>query len=203
MRHLISFLILLGICANGFSQHDFLYEGKSLDELRNYENSIHSEYLGFVKTQVAKDYFPTAEEKHDYYPLCYNRINDEFYPLLRISYYYDEKDSTLLATSYDWDIMRYVKNLKTDGDKLEIEKKRSKEYLKKYNEIKQKLIKEFGEPTTTEETKSGAGYFYRLIWENETNKILVLLKFSKELKVLPGNMKFGSFGIRVKVDYLK
>jgi hypothetical protein len=203
MKPIITILFLVSICNSGFSQHDFLFEKKSLDELRVYEKSINSEYLGFVKTQVAKDYFPTAKENHDYYPLCFKRTNDDFFPQLRIEYFYDENDSTLLATSYDWNIMDYVKNLKTDGDKFEVEKKRKKEYLKKYNDIKKELINKYGEPSTVEETKSGEGYFYRLRWKNEANEILVLLKFSTKLKVLPGNMKFGSFDIRVKIDYIK
>ncbi|HPM30938.1 MAG TPA: hypothetical protein PLJ60_11450 [Chryseolinea sp.] len=203
MKQLISALFLVSIYNCGFSQQDFLFESRSLDELRAYEKSINSEYLGFVKTQVATDYFPTAKEKYDYYPLCFKRTNDDFFPQLGIEYFYDENDSILLATSYDWNIMNYVKNLKTDGDKFEVEKKRKKQYLKKYNDIKQGLIKKYGEPKTVEETKSGDGYFYRLRWENESNKILVLLKFSTKLKVLPGNMKFGSYDIRVKIDYIK
>ncbi len=203
MRQLISILILFFIYNIGFSQHDFLFERKTLDDLRTYENSINSEYLGFLKTQVTKDYFPTAKDKHDYYPLCFKRTNDDFFPQLKIEYYYDEKDSTLLATSYDWNIMDYVKNLKTDGDKFEIEIKRKKEYLKKYSDIKQELINKCGKPTTIEETDSGDGYFYRLRWENESNEILVLLKFSTKLKTLPGNMKIGSYAIRVKIDYIK
>jgi hypothetical protein len=54
--------------------------------------------------------------------------------------------------------MSHVKNLKTDGDKFEIEKGRKKEYLKKYKNIKQELINKYGEPTTTGETKSDDGY---------------------------------------------
>lgn len=203
MKQIIKILFLVSIYNSGLSQHDFLFENKSLDELRLYETSINSEYLGFVKTQVAKDYFPTAKENHDYYPLCFKRTNDDFFPQLRIEYFYDENDSTLLSTSYDWNIMDYVKNLKTDGHKFEVEKKRKKEYLKKYNFIKQEWINKYGEPTTLEEPKSEDGYFYRLRWKNESIEILVLLKFSTKLKVLPGNMKFGSYDIRVKIDYVK
>lgn len=202
MKQLISILFLILLYNDVLSQHDFLFERKAIDDVRTYEKSINSEYLGFVKIKVAKDYFPTAKEDHDYYPLSYKRINDDFFPQLRVQYYYDENDSTLLATSYDWNIMDYVKNLKTDGDKFEIQKKRKKEYLEKYNLIKQELIAKYGKPKTIEETKSGDGYFYRLRWENESNKILVLLKFSTKLKILPGNMKIGSYDIRVKIDYL-
>lgn len=201
MKRLILFLTLIGFYTCGFSQYDFLYNKKNLDELRQYEKSINSEYIGFEKTQVAKDYFPTAKEKHDYYPLCYFRTNDNFYPKLKVIYYYDENDSSLLATSYDWNIMSYVKNLKTDGDKFEVEKKRKKEYFEKYNSIKQQLIIKYGEPTSIEENKTSDGYFYRLRWENDSNEILVLFKFSKKLKYLPGNMKFGSYNIRVKINY--
>jgi len=203
MKQLISILIFVCIYNSGFSQDDFLFERKNLNELRTYEKSINSEYLGFVKTKVAKDYFPTAKENHDYYPLSYKRTNDDFFPQLGIEYFYDENDSTLLSTSYDWNIMSYVKNLKTDGDKFEVEKKRKKEYLKKYNNIKQELINKYGEPKTVEGNESEDGYFYRLRWENESNEILVLLKFSTKLKVLPGDMKIGSYSIRVKIDYIK
>lgn len=202
MRTLVISFLLVVSCASSYAQYDFLFERKSLEDIRKYEESINSEQLGFIKTQVAKNYFPTAKEKHDYYPLCFARINDNFYPQLETSYFYDEIDSTLLATSYDWNIMRYVKNLKTDGDKLEREKEREKDYLTKYNGIKQVLTNTYGEPTIIEEDKSNDGYFYRLRWTNESNEILVIFQFSSKLKELPGNMKVGSFSIRVKVNYL-
>ena len=203
MKQIILILITFGFTTSGYCQYDFLFERKSLDFLRNYEDSIASKNLGLIKTQVSKDYFPTAKEKHDYYPLGFIRTNDSFFPELHIKYYYNENDSTLLASSYDSNIMDYVKNLQTDGDKFETERKRKKEYLNKYKSIKQYLIKELGLPTTVEEVKSEEGYFYRLIWKNESTEILVLLKFSNKLKSLPGNMKFGSYNIRVKADYIK
>lgn len=201
MRQLISLVLFIIIYSSTYSQYDFLFERKSLEEIRKYEDSINSEFLGLVKTQVEKDYFPTAKENHDYYPLCFTRVNDNFFPQLETSYFYDEKDSTLLAASYDWSIMKYVKNLKTDGDKFEVEKKREKEYLTKYYEIKKFLVNSYGEPTKIDENKSDEGYFYRLRWKNELNEILVIFQFSTKLKVFSGNMKFGSYSIRVKVNY--
>ncbi len=201
MKTLFLLLSLLAYSLTSYSQYDFLYEPIDLNSLKEYEDSINSKKLGFVKTQVAKDYFPTARGEHDYYPLSYIRINDSFYPELHIQYFYSENDSSLLATSYDWNIMDYVDNLKTDGDKFEKEKKRKKEYLAKYKEIKSDIIDKYGEPSSVEENRDGSGYFYRLSWNNEKNDILVLLKFSKKLKQLPGNMKIGSYNIRVKIDY--
>ncbi|MDX2361835.1 MAG: hypothetical protein QNK23_13580 [Crocinitomicaceae bacterium] len=200
MKKILTLLLFNSILITGFSQYDFLFERKSLSELRTYEDSIKSENIGFVKSNVATDYFPTAKEGVDYYPLSYHRTNDNFYPDLHVQYYYTESDSILLSTVYDWNIMDYVKNLKTEGSKLEKETKRSKEYLAKYESIKSDLIKKYGKPTSTEEEKNSEGYFYRLKWENESIDILVLLKFSKKLKSF-GEMKFGSFNIRVKVDY--
>jgi hypothetical protein len=198
--YLIS-LLFIGFGHLGFAQHNFLFERKTLKETKLIEDSLSSKYIGPVKTQVSKDYFPTAKANHDYYPITYIRTNDSFFPELHVEYFYNESDSTLLATSYDWNIMSYVKNLKTDGDKFEIEIKRKKEYLNKYNTIKSELVKKYGEPTSIEETKNGEGFFYRLRWDNEVNDVLVLLKFSTQLKTLPGNMKLGSYNIRVKIDY--
>jgi hypothetical protein len=96
--------------------------------------------------------------------------------------------------------MDYVKNIKTEGDKLEKETKRAKEYLAKYESIKKYLELTYGKPTSTEEQKTTEGYFYRLRWSGGSTDILVLLKFSKKLKSF-GAMRFGSFNIRVKVDY--
>lgn len=191
----------LGLGHLSFGQYNFLFERKTLPEIRVIEDSLSSKYIGPVKTQVSKDYFPTAESNHDYYPITYIRTIDAFFPELFVKYFYNENDSTLLATSYDWNIMNYVKNLKKDGDKFEIEKKRKKEYLKKYESIKSELIKKYGKPDTVEENKDSQGYFYRLRWNNDENDILVLFQFSTQLKVLPGNMKVGSYNIRVKVDY--
>ena len=201
MKQALILIALLLPSMTAFSQYDFLYERTSLQDIRRYEDSIKSENLGYTKTQVAQDYFPTAQEGRNYYPLSYIRTNDNFFPKLHLKYYYSDTDSTLLATSYDWNIMDYVDNLKKDGNKFEKEKKRKKEYLAKYNSIKTELTTKYGNPTSIEENNDGSGYFYRLKWDNENNNILVLLKFSKKLKILPGNMKIGSYNIRVKIDY--
>lgn len=193
-------VVLFLFSGSAFSQYDFLFEPTDLQTIRVYEDSIKSKSLGYFKTKVGKDYFPTAKENHTYYPLAFIRINDAFFPELHVKYYYSEKDSSLLATSYNWNIMDYVDNIKTDGDKFETEKKRKKEYLKKYNSIKSELIAKYGKPTSIEENSDAAGYIYRLEWENEKNDILVLMQFSKKLKHI-GNMKIGSFSIRVKIDY--
>ncbi len=197
-------IIVVCCCSNFcFGQHNFLFVRKRLFEVRNYEDSIKSKPLGFLKTNVAKGYFPKAKEKKDYFPLTFIRTNDSFYPELYVEYFYNERDSILLSTSYDWNIMNYVKNLKTDGDKFDLEITREKDYLAKYSNIKSGLIKDWGQPSSLEENESKEGYFYKLTWDNDKINILVLLKFSKELRQLPENMKFGSYNIRVKIDYKK
>ncbi len=202
MKLLLLPMIMLLLSMSGDSKYDFLYEAKTLSELREYEKSINSKELGFVKKRVSEGYFPTAKPNHDYYPLCYLRTNDSFYPTLNVTYYYDENDSTLLASSYDWNILNHMENLKKEGYKLDIEKKRKKEYLAKYNSIKQELISKYGQPTEVSENKSKSGYFYKLTWDNESTQILLQLKFSKKLKYITEDMKVGSFRIRMKVDYI-
>jgi hypothetical protein len=201
MIRIVITLLIVGFAQCSFAQHNFLYERRTIKAIRVLEDSLSSKYEGLVKTNVAKDYFPTALENHDYYPLSYIRTNDSFFPELHVKYFYNEADSMLLSSSYDWDIMDYVKNLKTDGDKFEKEKLRKKEYLDKYNSIKAELIKKYGVPTVIEETKNSEGYFYKLQWNTQTTNVLLLLKFSTQLIVLPGNMKVGSYNIRVKIDY--
>lgn len=186
-----------------FGQKNFLFARKDLTQVRSYEDSIKSKPLGFLKANVGEGYFPTAKEKKDYYPLFFIRTNDSFSPELHVQYFYNDHDSSLISTSYDWNIMDYVKNLKTDGDKFNIEIKRKKEYMSKYLSIKKELIKDWGQPSSVEENKTKDGYFHRLIWDNDEINILVLLKFSTELRQFPGNMKFGSYNIRVKIDYKK
>lgn len=110
MRFLV-ILFTLSIVHSSYGQHNFLYERQSLKEIKAYEDSISSKYLGYIKTNVAKDYFPTALANHDYYPLSFIRTNDSFFPELHLEYFYNEIDSTLLSTSYDWNIMDYVKNI--------------------------------------------------------------------------------------------
>jgi len=201
MKKILLISSLLLIIKNGYAQYDFLFTKKSLAEVASYEDSLKSQLTGFVKTNVAKDYFPTAKDNYAYYPLSYTRTNDKFFPTLHTAYFYSEPDSTLLSTSYDWNIMDYVSNLKTDGYKLEIEKKRKKEYLEKYNSIKKYLVSRLGKPAKAEENKSNTGYFYRLTWKQEQFDVLVLLKFSTELLDLPGDMKVGSYNIRVQINY--
>lgn len=203
MRKILVFVFVFCGSTLGFGQQTFLFSKKGLIEVRSYEDSIKSKLLGLIKTNVAEGYFPTAEAKKDYYPLTFSRTNDSFYPNLQVQYFYDEKDSTILSTSYDWDIMNYVKNLKTDGSKFDTEIKREKDYLEKYKAIKEQLTDKFGTPISTEENTTNDGLFYKLKWDNESLNILVLLKFSRELKQFPGNMKIGSYAIRVKFDYKK
>jgi hypothetical protein len=201
MKYLLLLIVIFINIELTYSQHHFQYIKKDLDFVKQFEDSLESTKLGFVKTNVAKDYFPTEKEKTDYFPLSFIRTTDTFYPELHIKYYYSEIDSTLLSSSYDWNIMNYVKNIKTDGHKFEKEKKRKKEYLAKYNSIKNEIIAKYGEPTSVEETKNSSGYFYRIEWDNTENEILMLFKFSTKLKYLPGNIIIGSYNIRVKVDY--
>ncbi len=203
MNKIILLTCLLAVSTAAYSQYDFLLEKKSLNEIRLYEDSLKSIKLGYVKTNVGANYFPTAKEKHDYYPLSFKRTNDGFYPELHVEYYYSESDSSLLATSYDWNIMDYVSNFKTDGDKFEKEKLRKKEYLAKYDEIYKYLVSELGQPQSAAKDKNSSGYFYKIVWEKDKIEVLVLLKFSTQLKYLPDNMIFGSYNIRVKVDYKK
>ena len=202
MKKLLVFVVF---CCSSycFGQQNFLFVRKNLTQLRSYEDSIKSKPLGYLKTNVGEGYFPTANEKKDYFPLSFIRTNDSFFPELHVQYFYTELDSSLLSTSYDWNIMDYVKNLKTDGDKFDLEIKREKDYLAKYSLIKTELIKDLGQPNSVEESRAKDGYFYRLIWDNNKINILVLLKFSTELKQFPGNMKIGSYNIRVKIDYKK
>ena len=201
MKRFIINAIFLGLSSCCFGQFDFLFSRKSLSDLRRHEDSIKSKPIGFIQTFVAEGYFPGAKEKKSYYPLNFIRTNDPFYPALHIQYFYNEQDSSLLSASYDWNIMDYVKNIKTDGYKFDIEAKRENEYLSKYASIKAELIKKFGNPNSVQEDKTDAGFFYKLGWDHAGVNILVLLKFSTQVKHLPGGMKIGSYAIRVKVDY--
>lgn len=199
----IILFIAIVLAASGVSaQHNFNLTNKSLMEFRALEDSLGSEFIGFEKTNVAQDYFPTAQADKEYFPATFKRTNDSFYPYVWVKYYYSE-DSTVLATSYDWNISNYVKNYKTGKSELKKETKRKKEYEAKYNSIKQELIANLGKPTFTDEGKNSKGIFNKLEWENEEIKALLLLKFSNSLMELPGGIAIGSFDIRVKIDYKK
>ena len=196
------FILLFHSSNFSFSQSSFLFEQISLDSIRSLEDSLNSDILGFVNTQVGDDYFSSAKSDYTYTPLCFERTNDSFFPELIIEYFYNEVDSTLLAASYTWSIMNEITNLKTDGHLLEKEKLRKKDYLAKYKSIKIDLIELFGSPDLKLEPKDKKGYFYKLEWIREDIEILLLLKFSEELIELPGNMKIGSYEVRVKVNFL-
>lgn len=202
MKSLISTLaaIIISICS--FSQTNFLTEKINIKQLREFEKNLNSIFVGFDTSKVAKDYFPGAIEDKEYYPIKFKRTNDDFFPELYVTYFYDEKssDSTIICASYDWEIMNYIKNLNNDGHHFDNEIKREKEYLKKYNNIKKDLIKQYGKPDKVEESKEAGGYFYRLKWENEDIDILVIFQFSTKHKSV-GKWKVGSYNIRVKFDY--
>ena len=195
---LLSFIFTIPV----IGQVNFAYEPYPLQDFELLEDSLGSEKLGFVEVRVSENYFPTAKSGKFYYPLTYKRLNDDFYPTLQVQYFYNETDSTMLSTSYDWNMMDYVKNLKTGKKELKKQTKREKDYLAKYNAIKSELIGALGQPKYISEEETNAGHFYKLEWETEQNKVLLLFKFSKSLGTLPGGMVFGSFNIRVKVDYI-
>jgi len=61
MKRILLIISLLAIMKNGYCQYDFLFEKKNLNEVKIYEDSLKSKNLGYVKTNVAKNYFPTAK----------------------------------------------------------------------------------------------------------------------------------------------
>ena len=201
MNRLILTLVAMTISISNFSQTNFLTEKVSIKQVREFENNLNSIFVGFDTTKVEKDYFPGALEDKEYYPIKFKRTNNDFFPELFVTYYYDEtsSDSIIICASYDWNIMNYVRNLYDDGHYFDTEIKREKEYLQKYNEIKSDLIKKFGKPGKVEESKESNGHFYRLKWENKNLDILVLFKFSTKHKSV-GKWKVGSYSIRVKFD---
>lgn len=202
MNRLILTLAAMTVSICGFSQIHFLKEKANIQQVRDFERNLQSEFVGFDTTKVAQDYFQGAVEDRAYYPIKFKRTNDDFFPELFASYYYDEtsSDSTILCASYDWNIMNYVKNLNDDGHHFETEIKRKKEYLQKYKEIKAELVKNFGQPMEVEESKESNGYFYRLRWETQDLKVLLLFQFSTKHQSVR-EWKVGSYSIRVKIDY--
>ncbi len=197
-------LLIVGIFItfSSISQDKYLFEKKNISEVRKIENEFNSLLLGFEKTNVAENYFPGAIEKKDYFPLTFKRTNDDFFPELQVEFFYEENDndSTIICTSYDWEIMKYVKNIFEDSHIFEKEKKREKEYLKKYDEIKSIVIEKIGQPDKIDESKGSEGYFYKLEWFKEEINVLVLFSFSTKLKSI-GDGKIGSYRIRLKIDY--
>jgi len=202
MNRLILTLAAMTISICSFSQTNFLTEEVNIKQIREFENNLNSIFVGFDTTKVAKDYFRGALEDREYYPIKFKRTNNKFFPELFVTYYYDEtsSDSIIICASYDWNIMNYVRNLNDDGHHFDTEIKREKEYLQMYNEIKEDLIKKYGNPHKVEESKEKSGYFYRLKWENKNLDILVIFQFSTKHKSV-GKWKVGSYSIRVKFDY--
>jgi len=199
----LSFLLIgLAISLNCFSQVDFLTVKKNIEQIRQLEHTINSIFIGFDTTKVAKDYFPGAIEDKEYYPMIFKRTNDDFFPELFVEYYYDAStiDSTIICASYDWEIMHYVKNIFTDGHYFDSEIKRKKDYLRKYNEVKSSVISKIGQPDKIDESKAADGYFYKLEWYKKDIEVMIIFSFSTKLKSV-GNFKFGSYKIRLKVDY--
>lgn len=202
MKRLSLLLLGLFISLSCFSQIDFLTEKRNIQQVKELERNINSMFIGFDTIQVAQDYFPGAVENKSYFPLKFKRTNDTFFPELFVEYFYDEgsKDSTIVCTSYDWDIMSYVKNLNVDGHYFDTQIKREKEYLQKYKEIKSSVINKLGRPDNIDESKGDDGYFYKLEWFGDNTDVVLLFSFSKKLKSL-GKFKLGSYRIRLKVDY--
>ena len=202
MNKLILLSAAIAISTCSFSQTNFLIEKVNIKQIREFENSLNSIFIGFDTTKVAKDYFPGALEDKEYYPVRFKRTNDTFFPELFVRYYYDENssDSTIVCVSHDWEIMNYVKNLYDDGHHFKTEKKRRKEYLRKYNEVKSNAIKVFGTPDIIDESKYASGYFYKLEWEQKNVDVLIIHEFWTKLRSI-GNFKVGSYRIRFKIDY--
>jgi len=194
-------LILFTIGMNLSARSQLLIERRNIAEVRKYEAENGSENQGFKKMQVGADFFHGAQEKVEYFPLTFKRINDTFKPKCVVEYYYSDKDSIINAIVYDWNIMNEVTNLKTDGYKFDQQTDRKDEYIQQYNSIRDQLIKLFGEPSRTKKIKEdGHLVAGETDWYLKNMDLRLTMLFSSQLQVA-GPFKLGSFRVRLVTDW--
>jgi len=192
-------LLIIGISFKSNAQ--FLLERKNIDEIRKFESGQHSENTGFKKMQVGHDFFHNTQEKVDYYPLIFKRIEDSFKPQCEAEYFYSSKDSIVNGIIYEWNIANEISNIKTDGHKFEEQLTRKDDYLQQYNTIRDLLIKLLGNPSQTEEiAETRQGYFGETEWNLHDKDVTLYFSFTPKLQIA-GPYKFGTFRVRLKEDW--
>ena len=125
-------LFILMFCIAGLwfnASAQLLFDRVNLAEVRKFESTQGSQSKGFVSQKVGAGLFHGAQDNVEYQPLVFVRTNDHFDPKCEIEYYYSPKDSVINAILYDWNIMSQVKNIKTDGARLEQQVGRKEAYL--------------------------------------------------------------------------
>ena len=178
----------------------FLMKPVSAQQIEIFEASIQSEYLGKQADKVDRGYFMDAIKDSTYHPMIFIRKSDPFFPYMHVRYYTSSNDSILYATSHKWDIMEYITNLREQSDMLEEQVKRKKEYIEKYDTLKQNLIAKYGDPLSVEELKDETGLKYTSVWSLPYAKLTLHMLHSSTLNSVAG-IKLGSFEIEVIVDY--
>jgi len=200
MRFFLLFIIsIIGMSYNSYAQ--FLLKRVSIANARKYEADQNSYNAGFKKMKVSSDFFYGAQANKDYYPLTFKRGKDSFTPKCVAEYYYSIKDSVVNAIVYDWNIMNEVTNLKTDEYKLEQQVSRKDDYIKQYNSVRSQLITLLGQPSKTGEiTESTDDFNGETQWDFDDKEVILNTVFTSKLKAV-GPFKFGSFRVRLKVDW--
>lgn len=196
----IAILSILSILSISSAQKAFLLEPINRDQVKIYEASLNSTYLGKFGRRVDQDYFVGANEDYSYQPDVFIRKNDPFFPKQHVSYFFTGKDSSLLVTEHRWDIMEYIEDLKTDSHIIEDQLIRKSEYEEKYNLLKTELLSQLGNPINVLESEDGLGLNYKSMWRKDSTEVLLSLIFTSELHNVQG-LKLGSFEISLKINY--
>jgi len=170
-----SLIVFLSIGFGAFSQTQISSTPTSLEEVRNYEDSIKSIAKGLHHFNPYYD--EDFEDIYENWPpvkkktLIFKRTNDDFFPALH-SWYFFDKDSVAKWFKYNWGFA----NTKVEVSNYVIKKQtlRKKEFIRKYKAEKANLINQLGIPTKEDAKTENASYLtMKSIW-NLTDKRVVL-----------------------------
>ncbi|GEM_PF-1271409 len=155
---------------------------KSINEVRNFENSIKSKDKGFSYFNPYFDEdFDTINPNILKTTLIFERTNDDFFPALATWYFFDN-DSVVRGLFYNWGFYNPEFN-PTLNQKILVELKNKKiDFIQKHKMVKMKIYELLGSPTSNIVSEnSKIRLIEKTVWDLKNSRIILELVFDPTL----------------------
>lgn len=161
-----------------------------------------------VLTDTIKNFGILRNPHNDLYTLdqtrvyIFKRVKDDFDPQLHVWYHFDTASVELKAIRYNWGLYNPSFNPSKNKNYLDKLTKKELEFVHKYKTIKEELEKSFGKPFKSKTISDNErSYIENVFWEDSAKIIGLAIKFSRQLKGIPGIGVDGDFEIEVMITY--
>jgi hypothetical protein len=189
----ISVLLIISISSKG----QYCFTIKSLEEHIRNENELKSIDKGTTFFRPFYDerfddmigQFPSLNEQ----PRLFDRTNDNFEPKLT-AWYFTDNSKKVKGIFYKWSLFNPSFNPTENMSLLKQQTKRLKEFIEKYNSVKDEIVSKIGQPTKHIELTNDSEMLYEYyVWDLKTHRTILELEFSKKLRDMAG--PHGDFNI--------